>query len=273
MINKKARISLRVVIFGIVAVVILFLTFGSGLFPSMINKLKIILPGFDDDPSPIKPSQQVRYNIDKDIVEYYTGSWYDFETPEKKLGDKIVSESILYNDLVINYYHKNGLRATETIQLGNLYKEIYTEEDVNEFLDKSGQTLPLALVLNLNSVQSSGDVFGIIINTDSEDRKSYGSIELTTRGDMFLSKAAYDLSGRLQTPQPIEKTSNLYLSLAPKMDEWRNSIFEKAVLIHYTFSPDRDTNENTNNAFCVLQKDSIYLVVNLALPASQDPIC
>ena len=256
---------------------IVFAAYPQGVI-SILERYNLLTPKDNPDNAQVKP-ELFRYDIEKDVVEYYDGSFFtDFKDDAKKVNDKRVSYDGIYNDLNNYYYDTERKSSAET----------ETRLSINS-ARKMEHYLPLDLCIEVQKIvkektssSEKGEIIILLHNVEGGGQtpkfctdKIFGLFTLKPDLKLTLRKINEDKykDGELflDSPETITQFTHqsLYSEIVGFGLSWRNSILSKPITIGYEKKIDKDNYISESGTFCTSITDNIYLVVDISQPKSQ----
>ncbi len=240
---KKAELKTVSIVLVIVIVTLAIIIFGYSLgWSKLLERLNIIIPNQTINQPPKEEFQLLRYNVSDDIVEYYDGiDWIEFNQDAKTFGEKTLNSDKAYSDLAQNYYLDTSKRESRWLAIEN---QLALSNEIN---NPSTPSLRIFVI----GIQEQGRISAILRSWLNEnDRTTYGELSLDSKNNLEMT-----INDNKKT---IQKNSELYSELAPKLSFWRTSIFSKPIIINF---------EDTQEKFCpetIL--DGAYFTLDLSKP-------
>ena len=283
--NNKADIRTFVIPL-IIAVLVLFIVlwfmYGSG--NTLLVKLGILVPSFNDTKPIARDIQVFRYQILDNNIKYYDGEeWLDFKE-ELELSDKRISKSEFINNFN-EYYYSSPRSKEKTIQLKNPVKgEInslvgssFRTGDVEILaILRSPQKIKNAVTSNEKTLKERGDVSALIVPLEDKIITNSPELVLDTNNNLRLIIAKEStLQGIEFETKEISKDSEIYKSIAPKIISWRDEIYKSPIPLSYqeVLSQDIVGPPAKIIIYSCAEKIESYLIIDLSKPKTQEEQC
>ena len=239
---------------------------------TIINKIKVLIPGYNMTKPPIEDIEIIKYDITNDKVQWYDGvKFYDFGPKgDAKVGKKNLDHGTLRKEFGNDWYYKSDYRGDKWTKLSNgTNRLIYSQKDIEKFASQTYKTPP-ELDLFIISVQlPKGELYSVLRNQNRQESKVYGEFVLGLDDNLYFRKIKYDFSGLEDKSVSIQKDSEVYKEVSAFLVNWRYSILEKPVLLTYQ----EDGKEKETKSYCVILYKPDKLKVDLAKPVDANYKC
>src|SRR3989338_127586 len=150
---------------------------------SILERFNLLTPKDNPDSQQVKP-ELFRYDIEKDVVEYYDGSFFtDFRDDTKEVNDKRVLYGSIYEDFEDFFYNKNARERVKRIELDQGLSGMIVGFETYERIDEYDETAwPFDLCIlwietaTSEEIAKRGDVTMKLVGDKAEDCKgtNYG---------------------------------------------------------------------------------------------------
>ena len=239
---------------------------------SILERFNLLTPKDNPDSQQVKP-ELFRYDIEKDVVEYYDGSFFtDFRDDTKEVNDKRVSYEGIYKDFKDFFYNRNARERVKRIELNQGLSGMIVDFETYEQIDEDDPTAwPFDLCIlwietaTSEEIAKRGDVTMKLVGDKAEDCKgtNYGELTMSANGEIKLRSVEESIKilqperSRLKNQEAEKEIREIALS-------WRNSILSKPITIGYEKKIDKDNYVSESDTFCASIIDNIYLVVDIS---------
>ena len=244
---------------------------------SILERFNLLTPKDNPGNAQVKP-ELFRYDIEKDVVEYYDGSFFtDFKDDTKKVNDKRVSYGGIYADFEDFFYNKNARERVKRIELDQGLSGMIVDFETYEQIDEDDPTAwPFDLCIlwietaTSEEIAKRGDVTMKLVGDKAEDCKgtNYGELTMSANGEIKLRSVEESIK-ILQPERSRLKNQEVEKEIREIALSWRNSILSKPITINYEKKIDKDNYISESGTFCASIMDNIYLVVDISQPKSQ----
>mgnify|MGYP000386200029 CR=1 FL=1 len=268
MIHKRGDISVRNIIYVVIAGFVLVIVFSSfsGLFGKEINLLKW-LPDFGENEVDIEDIVFLRYDLVDVKVEYYDGNdWVELKNSESvKLGGDEFNGKNVKDDFEEFYYERDNIG--EIIEVGrslgfllgvSKIQNDHSLELTEEYKGVNTDFVDVRIVDFFSPGSSSekegnnGDVRAHVIRRGAREGSDGTVIYFLLRNnnDLEMQYLVDSEEGFVEKVLSFNEFSILF-QLSKGMIDWRDSVFEKPIFI------------GGKVYFCAEFKDNGYIRVNL----------
>src|SRR3989344_8713011 len=277
----KAETTVGPIIAILIILALLLLVFAA--YPqgvrSILERFNLLTPKDNPDSQQVKP-ELFRYDIEKDVVEYYDGSFFtDFRDDTKEVNDKRVSYEGIYADFKDFFYDRNARERVKRIELNQGLSGMIVDFETYEQIDVRDPTArPFDLCIlwietetTSEEIAEKGDVVMKLVGNKNEGcaGTNYGELTMSVSGEIKMRSVEKDIT-TLQPTRSLLKNQEAEKEIREIALVWRNSVLSKPITINYEKKIDKDNYISESETFCASIMDNIYLVVDISQPTEKE---
>ncbi len=269
--DEGVNIGKAVTVLIIVALGVI-LIFGN----TIIDKIKILLPGYNMTKPLAEGIEIIRYDLTAKKVQWYDGNnFYDFNAKgEAKVGKKNLDQKLLKKEFEDDWFYNNKLKSEsfETLHPKTI-EMLYDPCSKSAACPQIPDVKACVPLISTTEPNKNNDVIIKLVKEDSKDCVSKaigGIVKVLVNGQVEILKTKIIDGDKIVPEDKYEKVSNrdLINTFNAIAQKWRSSMADEPISLTYQ----EDGKERETKRYCVIFYKPDKLKVDLAKPTESNDL-